>query len=115
MVDATFNTPYLCRCFDYGVNMTIHSVTKWMGGHGVAIGGVVVDGGNFDWGATDKYPTISEPYAPFNGINLWGRVRTECFRHTDSCRGDARHWTFDESDERVLTAARHRNAFSAYG
>ena len=45
MVDATFNTPYLCRCFDYGANMTVHSVTKWMGGHGVAIGGVVVDGG----------------------------------------------------------------------
>jgi len=72
MIDATFNTPYLCRCFDYGANMTVHSVTKWMGGHGVAIGGVVVDGGNFDWGATDKYPTITEPYAPFSGIKLQG-------------------------------------------
>ena len=45
VVDATFNTPYLCRCFDFGANITIHSVTKWMGGHGAAIGGVVVDGG----------------------------------------------------------------------
>jgi len=89
MVDATFNTPYLCRCFDYGANMTIHSVTKWMGGHGVAIGGVVVDGGNFDWGATDRYPTITEPYAPFSGINLWEeygpsafatRIRAEAMR-----------------------------------
>jgi len=89
MIDATFNTPYLCRCFDYGANMTIHSVTKWMGGHGVAIGGVVVDGGNFDWGATDKYPTITEPYAPFTGINLWeefgpgafaSRIRAEAMR-----------------------------------
>jgi len=89
MVDATFNTPYLCRCFDYGANMTIHSVTKWMGGHGVAIGGVVVDGGNFDWGATDRYPTITEPYAPFGGINLWEefgpsafatRIRAEAMR-----------------------------------
>ncbi len=89
MVDATFNTPYLCRCFDYGANITIHSVTKWMGGHGVAIGGVVVDGGNFDWGATDKYPTITEPYAPFQGINLWEefgpsafatRIRAEAMR-----------------------------------
>jgi O-acetylhomoserine (thiol)-lyase len=89
MVDATFNTPYLCRCFDYGANMTIHSVTKWMGGHGTAIGGVVVDGGNFDWGATDKYPTITEPYAPFSGINLWEefgpsafatRIRAEAMR-----------------------------------
>ena len=89
MVDATFNTPYLCRCFDYGVNITVHSVTKWMGGHGVAIGGVVVDGGNFDWGASDKYPTITEPYAPFSGINLWEefgpsafatRIRAEAMR-----------------------------------
>ena len=89
MVDATFNTPYLCRCFDYGANMTIHSVTKWMGGHGVAIGGVVVDGGNFDWGATDKFPTITAPYAPFTGIILWEefgpsafatRIRAEAMR-----------------------------------
>ena len=89
MVDATFNTPYLCRCFDYGANMTIHSVTKWMGGHGAAIGGVVVDGGNFDWGATDKYPTITVSYAPFQGINFWEefgpsafatRIRAEAMR-----------------------------------
>jgi len=89
MVDATFNTPYLCKCFDYGVNITIHSITKWMGGHGLAIGGVVVDGGNFDWGATDKYPTITEPYAPFSGLNIWEefgpsafatRIRAEAMR-----------------------------------
>jgi len=89
MVDATFNTPYLCRCFDYGTNITIHSVTKWMGGHGAAIGGVIVDGGNFDWGATEKYPTITEPYAPFSGMNIWEefgpsafatRIRAEAMR-----------------------------------
>ncbi len=89
MVDATFNTPYLCKCFDFGVNINIHSVTKWMGGHGLAIGGVIVDGGNFDWGATDKYPTITEPYAPFSGMNIWEefgpsafamRIRAEAMR-----------------------------------
>lgn len=89
MVDATFNTPYLCRCFDYGVDITIHSLTKWMGGHGAAIGGAIVDGGNFDWGATDRYPTITEPYAPFQGINFWEefgpsafatRIRAEAMR-----------------------------------
>jgi len=89
MVDATFNTPYLCRCFDYGVSITIHSLTKWMGGHGTAIGGVIIDGGNFDWGATDKYPTITEPYAPFQGIIFWEefgpsafatRIRAEAMR-----------------------------------
>ena len=89
MIDATFNTPYLCRCFDYGANMTVHSLTKWMGGHGVAIGGVVVDGGNFAWGTTDKFPTITEPYAPFSGIKFWEefgpsafatRIRAEAMR-----------------------------------
>jgi len=89
MVDATFNTPYLCKCFDFGANINIHSVTKWMGGHGIAIGGVIVDGGNFDWGATDKYPTITEPYAPFSGMNIWEefgpsafamRIRAEAMR-----------------------------------
>ena len=89
MVDATFNTPYLCKCFDFGANINIHSVTKWMGGHGAAIGGVIVDGGNFDWGATDKYPTITEPYAPFSGMNIWEefgpsafatRIRAEAMR-----------------------------------
>jgi O-acetylhomoserine (thiol)-lyase len=89
MVDGTFNTPYLCRCFEHGVNITIHSVTKWMGGHGAAIGGAVVDGGNFDWGATDRYPTITAPYAPFQGINFWEefgpsafatRIRAEAMR-----------------------------------
>jgi O-acetylhomoserine (thiol)-lyase len=79
MIDATFNTPYLCRCFDYGANIIIHSVTKWMGGHGVAVGGVAVDGGNFDWGASDKFPTITEPYAPFSGINLWEEFGPSAF------------------------------------
>ncbi len=89
MVDATFNTPYLCKCLDHGANITIHSVTKWMGGHGAAIGGVIVDGGNFDWGATVNYPTITEPYAPFSGMNFWEefgpssfatRIRAEAMR-----------------------------------
>lgn len=89
MVDATFNTPYLCRCLDFGANIIIHSLTKWMGGHGAAIGGAIVDGGNFDWGATDKYPTITEPYAPFSGLNIWEefgpaafatRIRAEAMR-----------------------------------
>ena len=79
MIDATFNTPYLCRCFDHGANIIIHSVTKWMGGHGVAIGGVAVDGGNFDWGASDKFPTITEPYAPFSGIILWEEFGPSAF------------------------------------
>ena len=79
MIDATFNTPYLCRCFDHGAHIIIHSLTKWMGGHGVAIGGAVVDGGIFDWGAADKFPTITEPYAPFSGIILWEEFGPSAF------------------------------------
>jgi len=94
MVDATFNTPYLCRCLEHGANMTIHSLTKWMGGHGAAIGGVIVDGGNFDWGAAGRYPTITEPYAPFSGMNIWEefgpsafatRIRAEAMRDIGAC------------------------------
>ena len=71
MVDGTFNTPYLMAPIKNGVNIIIHSLTKWMGGHGVAIGGVAVDGGNFDWGSTDKFPTISEPHYAMDGINFY--------------------------------------------
>ena len=70
MIDATFNTPHLCRPFDFGADIVIHSVTKFLGGHGVAIGGVVVDGGGFDWRASGKFPTLSEPYAGYHGINF---------------------------------------------
>ena len=49
MVDATFATPYLCRPIEHGCDLVMHSATKWLGGHGVVIGGVIVDGGRFDW------------------------------------------------------------------
>lgn len=68
MIDATFNTPYLCKPFDYGADFTVHSATKWLGGHGVAMGGVLVDAGRFDWFASDKFPTMTEPYAGYHGI-----------------------------------------------
>ena len=56
VVDATFATPSLCRPLDFGADIVVHSVTKWMGGHGVAVGGVIVDGGAFDWGLKGKQP-----------------------------------------------------------
>jgi len=68
MIDSTFATPYLCRPIDHGADLVLHSATKWLGGHGVAIGGVLVDGGTFDWGASDKFPTLTEPYAGYHGI-----------------------------------------------
>ncbi len=71
VVDATFATPALCRPIDFGANVVVHSVTKWIGGHGVAVGGVIVDGGNFDWQASGRFPELTEPYAPFHGIKFW--------------------------------------------
>jgi O-acetylhomoserine (thiol)-lyase len=69
MIDATFNTPYLCRPFDWGADLIMHSATKWLGGHGVAMGGVLVDSGRFDWFAhADKFPTLTEPYDAYHGI-----------------------------------------------
>ncbi len=69
MVDATFSTPYLMQPIAYGADIVMHSVTKFLGGHGVALGGVLVDGGRFDWMAhADRFPTLTEPYAGYHGI-----------------------------------------------
>ena len=70
MIDATFATPYLCRPVDHGADLVMHSATKWLGGHGVAIGGVIVDGGSFDWEASGKFPTLTEPYAGYHGLDF---------------------------------------------
>ncbi|MCZ6471718.1 MAG: PLP-dependent transferase, partial [Gammaproteobacteria bacterium] len=71
VVDATFATPSLCCPIDHGANIVVHSLTKWIGGHGLAVAGVVVDGGNFDWQASGRFPELTEPYAPFHGIKFW--------------------------------------------
>ena len=70
MLDATFATPYLCRSFDYGADIVMHSATKWLGGHGIAIGGVLVDSGKFDWTESGKFSTLTEPYEGYHGINF---------------------------------------------
>ncbi|MCP3990847.1 MAG: O-acetylhomoserine aminocarboxypropyltransferase, partial [Actinomycetia bacterium] len=70
MVDATFSTPYLIRPIEYGADIVMHSATKFIGGHGVALGGVVVDGGRFDWVASGKFPTLTEPYAGYHGLSF---------------------------------------------
>jgi O-acetylhomoserine (thiol)-lyase len=68
IIDNTFATPYLSRPLTLGADIVIHSVTKWIGGHGVAIGGAVIDGGRFDWRGSGKFPTLTEPYAGYHGI-----------------------------------------------
>jgi O-acetylhomoserine (thiol)-lyase len=70
IVDNTLATPYLCKPIDHGANIVVHSLTKFMGGHGNSMGGVIVDGGNFDWSKSGRYPLLSEPNASYHGIRL---------------------------------------------
>lgn len=68
LVDSTFATPYLCRPIELGADLVIHSATKFLSGHGIVIGGLVVDGGTFDWEASGKFPTLTEPYEGFHDL-----------------------------------------------
>jgi O-acetylhomoserine (thiol)-lyase len=94
LVDNTFATPYLCRPLEHGADLVLHSATKWLGGHGLAIGGVLVDGGRFDWAAAGKFPTMTEPYPGYDGLvylETYGpsafhmRARTEGLRDFGAC------------------------------
>jgi O-acetylhomoserine (thiol)-lyase len=98
MIDATFATPYLCRPIEHGCDIVMHSATKWIGGHGVAIGGALIDGGRFDWEASGKFPTLTEPYAGYHGIDFaeeFGpqafviRARVEGLRDFGACMSPA--------------------------
>ncbi len=70
MIDNTFATPILFRPFEHGADLVMHSATKFLGGHGVAIGGVVVDGGTFDWEGSGRFPTLTEPYDGYHGLDF---------------------------------------------
>jgi O-acetylhomoserine (thiol)-lyase len=70
LIDNTFATPYLCRPIELGADIAMNSLTKWIGGHGTAIGGGIVDGGRFDWEASSKFPTLTEPYAGYQGLDF---------------------------------------------
>lgn len=69
IVDNTFATPVLCKPFDFGADIVIHSTTKYMDGHAVQVGGVIVDSGNFDWAASGKFPELTEPDESYHGIS----------------------------------------------
>jgi O-acetylhomoserine (thiol)-lyase len=79
LVDSTFTTPYLMRPFDLGADLIFHSATKFLGGHGVAIGGLLVDGGTFDWEKSGKFPTLTEPYEGFHGMVFTEESTTAAF------------------------------------
>jgi O-acetylhomoserine (thiol)-lyase len=98
LIDSTFATPYLCRPFEHGADLVMHSATKFLGGHGIAIGGILIDSGRFDWAASGKFPTMTEPYAGYHGISFaeeFGpagfimRARAEGLRDFGACMSPA--------------------------
>jgi O-acetylhomoserine (thiol)-lyase len=117
LVDSTFATPYLCRPLDLGADIVMHSITKWIGGHGIAIGGAVIDGGRFDWEASGKYPTLSQPVAGYHGIvftEQFGpaafvmRARTEGLRQFGVCLSPTNAFYLLQGVETLgLRVARH--------
>lgn len=104
IVDATFSTPYLTRPIEHGADIVVHSLTKWLGGHGAGIGGIVVDSGTFDWGA-GKHPLFDEPDNSYHGLR-WGhdlpeglaplayilRMRTVPLRNLGACISPDNSW-----------------------
>ena len=70
VVDNTFGTPYLIRPIEYGADIVVHSATKFLGGHGTALGGIIVEGGRFDWGASGKFPQLSGPDPSYHGLSF---------------------------------------------
>ena len=94
VVDATFAPPVIHDPFKYGANVVVHSMTKWIAGHGTAIGGVIIDGGNLDWSKSGRFDQLTEPYEPFHGIRFWDefgpnalamKIRAESMRDLGAC------------------------------
>ena len=129
MVDATFSTPYLDRPIDHGADIVIHSLTKWLGGHGIGIGGIVVDSGSFNW-QSDKFPLMTEPEPSYHGVR-WAydlgplsplayilRMRVVPLRNLGGCISPDNAWNFlqgietlplrmDKHCENSLAVAQH--------
>ncbi|HUO45543.1 MAG TPA: O-acetylhomoserine aminocarboxypropyltransferase [Acidimicrobiia bacterium] len=96
LIDNTLATPYLCRPFEMGADLVLHSATKFISGHGTVIGGVLVDSGAFDWVGSGRFSTLTEPYAPYSGVvfvdefgpgAFIARARAEGLRDFGACMG----------------------------
>ena len=94
VVDATFATPYLCRPIEFGADIVLHSATKFIGGHGTSIGGIVTEAGTFDWGASGRFDRLVEPVPTYNGLQWWDNfgeyafctaLRSEQLRDVGAC------------------------------
>lgn len=102
MIDNTFATPYLCRPFEWGANIVVHSTTKFIGGHGTSIGGAIVDGGNFDWASSGRFPNFTEPddsyhglvYASLGAPAFITKARVQVLRDIGACQSPINSWLF---------------------
>ena len=117
VIDNTFATPYLVRPIEYGADIVIHSATKFIGGHGTTIGGVIVDGGKFDWKASGKFPQFTEPNESYHGISFVDaagpaafitRIRAIILRDTGATISPIHSWIFIQGLETLsLRVERH--------
>ena len=121
IVDNTLATPYLLRPFEYGANVIVHSATKFIGGHGTSIGGLLVDGGNFDWAASGKFPDFTEPDESYHGVRYTAsfgnlayiiKARVQLLRDLGAALSPFNAWLFLQGLETLgLRIERHsRNA-----
>ncbi|MEW5869822.1 MAG: O-acetylhomoserine aminocarboxypropyltransferase/cysteine synthase family protein [Chloroflexota bacterium] len=102
VIDNTFATPYLCRPFEWGANIVVHSATKFIGGHGTSIGGVLVDGGNFDWGGSGRFANFTTPdpgyhglvYADLGPLAFITKARGQILRDIGACQSPFNSWLF---------------------
>ena len=112
IVDNTFGTPYIIRPIEHGADVVVHSATKFIGGHGSSLGGVIVDGGTFDWKANaDKYPTLAKPDPSYHGAIFADVAGKAAF--VTRIRAAARHGRYHIAVQRMDTAAGTRNSVAA--
>jgi O-acetylhomoserine (thiol)-lyase len=100
MIDSTFATPYLCRPFEWGANIITHSVTKFIGGHGTTLGGVILDGGNFEWKGNPRFPNFNQPDESYHGLvyaeigpaAFITKARVQMLRDIGACQSPFNSW-----------------------
>ncbi len=123
VIDNTFATPYLCKPFELGANIVVHSTTKFIGGHGTTIGGMIVDGGNFDWAGSGRFPNFIQPDESYHGLvyaelgvtAFITMTRVQVLRDIGACQSPFNSWLFLQGLETLsLRMERHvRNAQAA--
>jgi len=118
MIDNTFASPYLCRPFEWGAHIVVHSTTKFIGGHGTSIGGIIVDGGNFDWAASGRFKNFTEPDPSYHGLVYASlgapafilKARVQVLRDVGACQAPMNSWLFLQGLETLSLRMERHNA-----